>query len=1101
MDKKYHYLAGGLLLAGLAIFFLLKSRGPGPSSPVAGSVSSFEESMNSGKNYYDRGEADKAVASFRKAVALSPSQIDSRLNLANALLLQGSTDEAATEAREAMALDHKVAAAHYILGVASLRQAHYEEASKELQTAYLLDPLVAATAFQLGRAHFELGQLEDAIAMFQETIRLEPQHGAAHYSLSQALVRAGRAAEAAEELKVHQQISSKAGTAPPNPAIYERSKHTQARLPFRMEQPETPGPRVVFRDETVRAFGSGSNEFRGPIGVIDFNRDGRNSLFVVEEGGFRVLENSNGVFSAHGPKIPGVAGAKYRRMLVGNLHRRDDSDRYENVVVLGDATHVYKFATNAAVREVTALTGLQDLRATDGALVDLDFTGKLDLLAVSNETVQVFRNLGNFYFKNTTVTSGIPAVVTGARRLLIEDWNNDDLMDVLVERVNVAPLVLTKIRGGPLATTNGPADLPQGSVLAVGDLDNDLRADFAVVAGSNIEIKFGGARPVLRIPIGASSITGLKLVDYDNDGWLDLVAVGAGVRVWRNQGDAGFRETTSELGFDAIRGVTVETVTAADFRGQGAVDFLLTLADGSLRFWGNDGGAVNHQLKARLIGNRSNSSGLGAKVEIAAGGLRLTRTVSELPVEIGVGKHRQLDSVTVRWFDLAVNTADVPSGKDPINLVELQLPTGSCPYLYAWDGKGFRFVTDILGAAPLGLHLSDDRLIDADPDEFVRIGDEASFPARAGHYVLQITEELREVLYLERARLVAVDHPIGTVVASTSKLRPGKPFPPADLMTLGASRPLLRATRSAPGGAEEDVTEALRSADGVMVSPLHLRIPQLRGLAEPYSITLDFGTLPAGRPLVLALTGWLRFGGGMANVAGSHNPDLPFPFPQLEVEGADGGWQKVAVDFGAPAGKTKTILIDLSGRLPEGSRRLRVTTAFEIHWDRAELFEKSDAPARRTDLKLSSANLHWRGFSEFEPLDWAHPLTPRYESLRGSPPWRITPSGWCTRYGEVGELLSAGDEAMVLIDGGDELTLSFAAAGLPEKPAGWVRDFFLFASGWDKDSDFHVERGWTVEPLPWRGMDDQRYGREAGPAGRNDLMKRYTTRWVGPLTR
>ncbi len=35
------------------------------------------------------------------------------------------------------------------------------------------------------------------------------------------------------------------------------------------------------------------------------------------------------------------------------------------------------------------------------------------------------------------------------------------------------------------------------------------------------------------------------------------------------------------------------------------------------------------------------------------------------------------------------------------------LPTGSGPYLYAWDGERFRFVTDILGSAPMGLRVSD----------------------------------------------------------------------------------------------------------------------------------------------------------------------------------------------------------------------------------------------------------------------------------------------------------------------------------------------------------------------------------------------------------
>ena len=125
---------------------------------------------------------------------------------------------------------------------------------------------------------------------------------------------------------------------------------------------------------------------------------------------------------------------------------------------------------------------------------------------------------------------------------------------------------------------------------------------------------------------------------------------------------------------------------------------------------------------------------------------------------------------------------------------------------------------------------------------------------------------------------------------------------------------------------------------------------------------------------MLALTGWLRFGGGMANIAASHDPNLPFPFPTLEVETPDGSWQPVDVTVGAPAGKTKTILVDLAGKLAAGSRRLRLSAAFEIHWDRIALFERAGLTAQTTSPRLSPArtDLHWRGFSEFEDLPWFH---------------------------------------------------------------------------------------------------------------------------------
>jgi hypothetical protein len=267
-------------------------------------------------------------------------------------------------------------------------------------------------------------------------------------------------------------------------------------------------------------------------------------------------------------------------------------------------------------------------------------------------------------------------------------------------------------------------------------------------------------------------------------------------------------------------------------------------------------------------------------------------------------------------------------------------------------------------------------------------------------------------------------------------------------------------------------------------------------------VILDFGPLGGDKPLVLALTGWLHFGGGMANIAGSENPDLPFPFPVLEAR-TPGGWKKVDADFGAPAGKTKTILVDLTGKLPPESQALRITTAFEIHWDRIALFRSAHSLKNSSDaawIAPTTSDLHWRGFSRYADLPWSVPLTPVYEDISQTAPWRINPSGWCTRYGPVDALIAAKDDALAIMNAGDELTLRFDAGKVPPKPADALRDYFLFTSAWDKDADYHVVNGWTVEPVPWHAMDDQAYGRQPRPSlPKDQLMRNANTRWVGDL--
>lgn len=1071
-----------------------KSGSPG----ATGSGTDFIGLMNTGKNYLDQGQATNAAVVFQQAVALQPSRADALLNLANACLAAGQTEDAIKYALEAINYDRNLTAAYYVAGSAYLRERKFEDALKMLQPCHDLDPNVAAVSYQIARAHQELGHVDEALAAYDETIKLEPEHPVAHYARGQLLIRSGRPDEGLKAIARDGEIKAKRTGAPASPEAFEKCKHTVAVAPLQIQKPEAVGVSVTFADVTAAAFGPTATRYQGPLGLLDFNHDDVIGLFALESGaGFRVLTNNGAAaFTPVGEPFPGRDDARFRRCLVGDLN----NDRFEDVVMVGEAaSQAFRFATNAAGRDATAASGLKaiNLLAADAGLVDLDFSGKLDLLAVlpDGSGLRLLRNLGNMYFKDITATSGIPTGLNGLQQIAIDDWNNDDLLDVFVSRADQPPLYLQKIRGGPLVMTNLPAGQLVGTAIAVGDVNGDSRADLLVGAADHIDLLLGGINKFLRLPIASAGLSRLKLIDYDNDGWLDIFTLGQGVQVWRNRGDGQFENTTTRTGLDKLGAVPVEDLVAADFDRDGDSDLVFSLAGQGLKYLRNDGGNVNRQLKLRLFGQRSNASGLGIRVEVAAGSFRVHRTVNSLPVEIGVGQRDQLDSLTARWFDLPYNEIDVkPDAKAARVVFEPTLPAGSCPYLYAWDGTGFRFVTDILGSAPVGLRVTDTIFAEADPHEFVWIGTAKSFPPRDGKHVIQITEELREVLYLDEAKLVAVDHPAGTEVHTTDKFRPGKPFPRGELWTLGNPHPLRRATRLDGS----DATTLVATADGQVLSPERIRIPQLRGLAEPHGVILDFGPLPGDKPLVLVMTGWLRFGGGMANVGASHDPDLPFPFPTLEVETGPDQWQPLDGVVGAPSGKTKTILVDLTGKLPPGAQRLRWKSAFEIHWDRIALLERvSDAATRVTRLAPDTADLHWRGFSEFAPLPWTAPLTPVYERVFANAPWTITPTGWCTRYGPVNELLAAEDNALVLLNGGDELTLAFAASQLPPPPAGAERDFFLYGVGWDKDADFHVELGWQVGPLPWHGMDDQRYGRQARPPFPSDgLMQKYSTRWV-----
>jgi len=1061
----------------------------------------FANAMATGGTLLERGDAAKSIEAFQRALVLNPANPDVHLNLANAYLRAGQPTQSEGHARETLRYEPGNAAAAYVLGCAQLRQNQYSNAVQSLIEAKSVDPTENPVSFQLGRAYLGWGKFEDAAAQFQEVLQFETNHPSANYLLSQARLRLGQREAAEQALQEHQRITAGKVGGADDPTVFERSKYTAIHVPFSLEQPSENGIAVKFVDASARAFGPNAAQLRGPIGLLDINRRGWNDLLLVGAEGAQVFWNSNGVFTAPSPPLPVTDPAAIRQILVGDLQ----NDRFEDsILVAPGGISILRFATNGNFSDASAFSGLRQSGAVGiaGALADLDFTGKLGLLlATPSGTLRSFTNLGSGLFRERKppATGPDPLAVSGVTQITVDDLTNDDLPDVLLTRSNQPPFLLVNLRGGGLSNSNQPAGWPVARSVATGDFNNDLRVDVAIVTANAVEIHFSTLREPRRLPARGNQIECVRAVDYDNDGWLDIVAWGGdGIWMWRNRGSAGFHQVKSDVGFEGLQTVHISDLAMADFDQDGDLDFIAANATGGLRFLRNDGGNANQLLKLRLLGNRSNASALGVKVELASGGWRTIRTVQQLPVEIGVGQRQQLDLVSTRWFDTKLDTTEVtPDSKQALTIFELIMPTGSCPYLYAWDGTGHRFITDLLGAAPVGLPVAAGRYIEADPEEWVWVGNTASFPARNGQQVLQLTEELREILYLDQARLVAVDHPTGTEVHSTSKLVPGRPFVSHQLVQVGGRRPLQQASLEL-NGTQRDVTADLEHHDGRKVSPPVLRGPHYRGLAEPYTVTLDFGALPEQGPLILALSGWLRFGGGMANIAGSHNPDFPFPFPVLQAETSQ-GWENLAVTVGAPAGKTKTILVDLTRKLPTGTRRLRLSQAFEIHWDRAALFTQV-APVVPQELPLVSADLQWRGYSEFADRPWTEPLTPDYDRVRSVPPWQITPSGWATRYGPVNELIAHADDGLAVIAGGDALTLKFTA-NLATPTSGTERDFFLFTIGWDKDADYHVAAGTTIAPLPWRGMDDQRHGIEPRPAFPSDgLHARYHTRWVGPRT-
>ena len=638
--------------------------------------------------------------------------------------------------------------------------------------------------------------------------------------------------------------------------------------------------------------------------------------------------------------------------------------------------------------------------------------------------------------------------------------------------------------------------------LAVEDLDHDGHIDVVAATSDRVWVITAAGRRYGLEPAIANA-DDILLFDYDNDGWTDILATTRGdspdeapLRLWRNRGEQGFDDVTDDVSMPDGP-FSVLSAAACDLDNDGDSDLLLATNRGPVLLR-NDGGNANGQLKIRLTGLKTNRTGLGTTVEVRAGGFRASRTVGSIPVELGIADHTTLDSVRVVWTNGIVQH-DVNVTIEPGRLHRIQeknVAAGSCPFLYVWDGQSFRFVTDLLGTSPMGLSATRGTFLPADADELVKIGPADALPARNGRHVVMITDEMREVVYLDRLALLAVDRRADQEVHATDKLMM-PPFPASEVWWLTDPR----APERAHNERGDDVTAALRAIDGQRVGPTQRHDGQFRGMAFPAHLTLDFGSVDALDRPVLVLTGWIQYGDASVNVANGQRKNRLGHFPQLEVRRPDGSWRRLPVTVGAPAGKTKTILCDLSDALGahRGPLVLRLSSGLELYWDRIALMSRSNQEGVNHRVDVHEATLQFRGFSQRrKPTDDA-PEVPDPSRIESAPPWRRVLTGACTRYGDVTELLHQADNRTVILNSGDALVVEFRADTLPPPRDGMVREFFLYSVGWDKDGDYNVAASQTVDPLPFHGMDDNRYGLEPFPwtTALREWAKRYNTRWVG----
>src|SRR5262249_8645313 len=196
---------------------------------------------------------------------------------------------------------------------------------------------------------------------------------------------------------------------------------------------------------------------------------------------------------------------------------------------------------------------------------------------------------------------------------------------------------------------------------------------------------------------------------------------------------------------------------------------------------------------------------------------------------------------------------------------EVQQLKGSCPFLYAFDGERWRFVTDVLGRAPAGLLYDRVHQAAADTREWLIVRGDLLQP-QDGRLLLGLTEELWETAYIDLAKVSALDHPEGVEVVANERMVP-PPFPPKSVFTVSRPR-----TPRAVDERGRDRTAEIAAEDGRYLAGFAPTAYQ--GLVEPHALVLTLPEAREGRRVMLYLTGWIFYGDTSIAVSLSQRRDL-----------------------------------------------------------------------------------------------------------------------------------------------------------------------------------------------------------------------------------
>jgi hypothetical protein len=471
------------------------------------------------------------------------------------------------------------------------------------------------------------------------------------------------------------------------------------------------------------------------VGWLDYDQDGLMDLYLVQSGPTDIYKpahplrsalyhnNGDGTFTDVTEKA-GVGGEGHygQGIAVGDFN----NDGYPDIYVTGYGRAIlYRNNGDGTFTDVTAKAGVADEGAwsTSAGWFDFDKDGWLDLVVANyldwspknnlwcgerapgyrsycnpnnykGQKTKLYHNNHDGTFTDVSDKSGVGLPESKGMGVLLADLNNDGWPDIamandtwpnfLFENNHDGTFTDNSLISGLAASEDGRYEAGMG--IDAADVDGDGLLDIYITHldfelnrlyhnngdGTFTDITYSsgiGNKAMLLSGVSA------KFIDYDNDGWPDIVqANGAMVDniplyhslvsyrepmlMFRNLGQGKFDKASETLGDDFNRPVVGRGLATADFSNDGRVGIAVNCRGDSPELLRNDTTTSNHWLEVLLIGTKSNRDGIGSVLKLSSEGVVQVdqakggtsyMSASDPRIHFGLGKRSKIDSLTVTW--------------------------------------------------------------------------------------------------------------------------------------------------------------------------------------------------------------------------------------------------------------------------------------------------------------------------------------------------------------------------------------------------------------------------------------------------------------------